>query len=581
MTTPNTPADKNPLARTPRRGGPRKDHLHTQTRTARFLDPTSAVRFDGQQLDTTAYAGDQLLLRPTKDNNYVLGKLEEAAGLEGYDVKPDSVDSKLLKVARDAGIPFEDAQVLVVRIHLSRRHDGQPVPAPDAWPVLQRFRELMGDDPRRQLVQLEHLLTTAAPEVEPAAFEPLAAGLDPYVAHPYVAHPYVAHAYVAHPYVAHPYVAHGPWDPYALGLPSATAEYAQPGWGGRMPVTWVGPKPARRRDSELGAARRPVVAILDTGTGNHPWLTDDVVDREPTCADLRIGLTDAASDIERKGVVTGQLTGSLDIEAGHGTFIAGLVHQRCPDARILSIRVVQPDGVVNEYDVLQALNMLWLRQELALRSPERDQQIDVISMSLGYYHEQPADELFDQLMLAPLRALSRQGVAVVVSAGNDATSRPMYPAAFSPYPGGVNKAFSLEEVPLIAVGATNPDGSIALFSNDGPWVHAYRPGAGLVSTMPKPFDGGQKASIEVSIDGHHRATIDPDNFLSGFATWSGTSFAAPILAGDLAQCLNKGRRLKMDRAVDENPVRAAWQALRDAEPGIAGIAGIKDIKESY
>jgi hypothetical protein len=565
MTSPNTPTDKNPLARTPRREGPRKDHLYP--RKARFLDPTSAVRFDGQELDPTAYAADQLLLRPTKDDSYVLEKLKDAAQDEGYDFEPNPVDTKLLNLAREAGIPIDDAQPLVIRIQLRRRDHEQPLPAPDAWPVLQRFRELMGNDPRSHALQLEHLLTTAAPGVEPAAYVPHTT-VNPYVAHPYVAHPYVAHPYVAHPYVAHPYVAHGPWDPYASGLPSPTAQYAQPGWGGRMPVTWVGPKPARRSNGELGGARRPVVAILDTGTGTHPWLSDDVVDRAPTCAGLRIGRIDDASDIERRGVITGQLTGSLDIEAGHGTFIAGLVHQCCPDARILSIRVVQADGVVNEYDVLQALNMLWLRQELALRFGRRDQQIDVISMSLGYYHEQPADALFDPLMLAPLRALSHLGVAVVVSAGNDATSRPMYPAAFAPYPEGVNTVLSSEEVPLVAVGATNPDGSIALFSNDGPWVRVYRPGAGLVSTMPTTFDAGEKASIEVSVNGRVRATIDPDNFLSGFATWSGTSFAAPILAGDLAQCMNEDRTLKMDPAEDEHPVRAAWQALRRAAPEI-------------
>jgi subtilisin family serine protease len=124
------------------------------------------------------------------------------------------------------------------------------------------------------------------------------------------------------------------------------------------------------------------------------------------------------------------------------------------------------------------------------------------------------------------------------------------------------------EVPLVAVGATNPDGSIALFSNDGPWVRAYRPGAGLVSTMPTTFDAGQKASVEVYEDGQRRSTIDPDNYLSGFATWSGTSFAAPILAGDLAQCMNEERSLRMDPAVDEDPVRTAWKALHRAVPSI-------------
>jgi subtilisin family serine protease len=42
--------------------------------------------------------------------------------------------------------------------------------------------------------------------------------------------------------------------------------------------------------------------------------------------------------------------------------------------------------------------------------------------------------------------------------------------------------------------------------------------------------------VDVAGDGL-RATIDPDDFRGGFGTWSGTSFAAPILAGEIAQQL--------------------------------------------
>ena len=34
-----------------------------------------------------------------------------------------------------------------------------------------------------------------------------------------------------------------------------------------------------------------------------------------------------------------------------------------------------------------------------------------------------------------------------------------------------------------------------------------------------------------------RGTIDPDDYSSGFAAWSGTSFAAPVLAGEVAKGL--------------------------------------------
>ena len=37
--------------------------------------------------------------------------------------------------------------------------------------------------------------------------------------------------------------------------------------------------------------------------------------------------------------------------------------------------------------------------------------------------------------------------------------------------------------------------------------------------------------------GQVRAALDPDDFTAGFAVWSGTSFAAPVLAGQLADRL--------------------------------------------
>lgn len=559
---PTRPPVRPLLAPTPRRHGPRRDHL--DPRGARFLDPSTAVRFAGQSLQTTAYKADALLVRPTHHGRLdpaVLKALRAAAHAEGWGLRVDEVDNRLVELARQAKVLRRQSNPLVVRVTLVRPDDDDaPRPAPDAWPVLQRYRSSVGDA-HRGAVQLQHLLTTASETdggLHPDYYVAHGPRLDYYVAHAPQPSYYVAHGADPSYYVAHP-----------AGSPSssATAEYAQPGWGGRTPVRWVGPAPTRLGAAQLGRRRRPVVAVLDTGTGLHPWL-DDVVDRAPTCGPLRIGLTDPETDFERLGVVSGGLTGSLDIEAGHGTFIAGLVHQRCPDASILSVRVVQPDGVIDEYDVLQALSMLWVRQGLALSEGHPEDLVDVVSLSLGYYHEEPSDAAVDPLMLAPLRALAELGVVVVTSAGNDATSRPIYPAAFAPHPDGVVTATPVAEVPLVAVGALNPDGTAALFSNDGPWVRAWRPGASIISTVPTAFDGGQQASSRVSEDGMVRSTIDPDNFASGFATWSGTSFAAPILAGDLAARLfHQGADVE-GRPDAASLVRAGWRAVRAEVPAV-------------
>jgi hypothetical protein len=55
--------------------------------------------------------------------------------------------------------------------------------------------------------------------------------------------------------------------------------------------------------------------------------------------------------------------------------------------------------------------------------------------------------------------------------------------------------------------------------------------------MPTTFQGGLQATAATQAFGRPRATIDPDDYSSGFGVWSGTSFAAPLLAGQLAAAL--------------------------------------------
>jgi subtilisin family serine protease len=165
-----------------------------------------------------------------------------------------------------------------------------------------------------------------------------------------------------------------------------------------------------------------------------------------------------------------------------------------------------------------------------------------------------------------LRALGALGVAVVTSAGNDATTRPMFPAAFAPHPQGLVRRNEPGVLPIVSVGALNPDGSIAMFSNEGPWVRVHRPGAALVSTLPVTFDASRAPSLETTYRGEVRATIDPDDFSSGFGTWSGTSFAAPILAGEIAEWLNASSRLRADTVSAESALDLGWDALRNFVP---------------
>ena len=139
-------------------------------------------------------------------------------------------------------------------------------------------------------------------------------------------------------------------------------------------------------------------------------------------------------------------------------------------------------------------------------------------------------------------------VVVVCSAGNEATDRPTYPAAL-PNRGRRH----------ISVGALNPaDHSVALFSNIGDWVDVYAPGVSLVSTVPVTFDGGIQAGTRDDKVGRRRETLDVDDFRGGFGVWSGTSFAAPVVAGCIAAQI-------ADQASSRNAVRTVLADLESRD----------------
>jgi subtilisin family serine protease len=80
-------------------------------------------------------------------------------------------------------------------------------------------------------------------------------------------------------------------------------------------------------------------------------------------------------------------------------------------------------------------------------------------------------------------------------------SRPVFPAAF---PG------------VVGVGAFGPTGPAA-FTNFGPWVDACAPGVDLVGIFFSWSDRPEHLRFR------------------GWAIWSGTSFACPIVAGAIAR----------------------------------------------
>jgi len=340
---------------------------------------------------------------------------------------------------------------------------------------------------------------------------------------------------------------------------AGTSSYVYVGGDTRAPVTVCLRAPARRTSAALGG-RRPVVAVLDTGVRAHPWLdvwrdpaggyavdqTDGFVMDAPGIQDVIYAEASYAAaeqgdhsrvlirDAWDGPVAADPLLGELGDATGHGTFIAGIVRQAAPDARVLAIRIMHSDDVVYEGDLLCALALLADRIAAAEGGSMAD-MVDVVSLSLGYFDESAADVTYSSGLWQVIELLLDLGVAVLAAAGNYSTTRRFYPAAFSLQP---------SPVPVIAVGALNTNGTRALFSDGGRWVRAWAAGAAVVSTYPDDVDGSLTPPVRVPAhdDGTHspdggpetREALDPDDYRGGFATWSGTSFAAPLIAAHIA-----------------------------------------------
>jgi hypothetical protein len=241
---------------------------------------------------------------------------------------------------------------------------------------------------------------------------------------------------------------------------------------------WYSSSPSAAATASGQETGDPPVVILDTG------LAGDIPDFLRRALDLK-GVGDHYIDVADSNNDTW-----LDPAAGHGTFIAGIIERIAPGCAIKIRRVLQPEGEGIESEIFRAINEIVDEVRPAF-----------LNLSFGGYVWEQAP----LLSAAVLRA-QQSGIVVVASAGNDSTCRPSYPAAI---PG------------VVSVGAIGPDGP-AWFSNYGDWVRACAPGMDVVSSFFASFNGGRVPS----------AGRDIDQFRS-WATWSGTSFAAPAVVGAL------------------------------------------------
>ena len=197
---------------------------------------------------------------------------------------------------------------------------------------------------------------------------------------------------------------------------------------------------------------------------------------------------------------------------GHGTFVAGLAASAAPTARLISLDVMDDAGKAMTSDVIAAAD--WI-----LANKER-YRIRVANFSL--HAARPSSFRTDPLNRAVER-LWNGGVVVVASAGNYRTGAGPSGVPLSP----ANDPF------VITVGAADlglrPGGADDF---NAPWSAYGRTSDGFLK--PELGAPGRKL-LGLAPAASTMALEHPERVVGGLMRMSGTSFAAPIVAGAAAQ----------------------------------------------
>jgi len=210
----------------------------------------------------------------------------------------------------------------------------------------------------------------------------------------------------------------------------------------------------------------------------------------------------------------------MDGDVGHANFIIGVISHNTGAARVRAMRLLDTFGVCTEADLVLALSRL-------------EADIRLVNLSLGGF------TLDNQPPLALAQGLSdlvqRQDCLIVAAAGNNGQRGvPFWPAAFA----GTGPAWAER---VVAV-AAHDGKSVCDWSNSGEWVTLAAPGSDVTSTF-----------------------VRHDLFPSGWALWSGTSFATPYVVASLADRLAKGDTVDAALA---SVLATAQKTTIDGYPGL-------------
>jgi subtilisin family serine protease len=265
-----------------------------------------------------------------------------------------------------------------------------------------------------------------------------------------------------------------------------------------------------------GLGQRTTVAILDTGFTHHPFLRTSLADPHRPIAQ---------SDLDRWEMSAPIVPAYM----GHGTFVAGVVRRYAPAAHIQYRRVTDSNGISYDWALAGAIANLIPRDDAP--GP------DVLNLSLGPIEHEVLEHSHGSLTPRTrfaIRALQDACGTIVVIAAGPKVANPDSRVLLAE-PGGLT----------VFVGALGPGGVPAEFSADDKSVAIFAPGDQVLGTYIHWSGRVRLDASCAACSGRLTAsgmsdTTDVLNF-AGWARWSGTSFAAPAVAGAIASAISEGR----------------------------------------
>jgi thermitase len=268
----------------------------------------------------------------------------------------------------------------------------------------------------------------------------------------------------------------GGWTSWSGGWTSWSGGWTSWSGGSSVPVL------PTQNNAAFSQIRLPQAQAISRnfGAGIKIAVIDTGIDLEHPIFAGHLAPADEWKDFVDGDATPQEVGTTADRGYGHGTGVAGIILQVAPKATILPLRVLGQNGAGDLDNVVAAID--WAIEKGA----------QVINLSLGAAQNQES-------LMAEVQYAASKKVYVVASAGNDATLEGItFPAATTYWDGLRGFVFGIASV--------NSNDILSSFSNYGWDLFGLAPGESIFSAFP----GNSTASF------------------------TGTSFAAPIFSGALA-----------------------------------------------